>query len=77
MRQCLLEISGKTFRWQAVGRLEAEVGVSWACDDSIGSWFGQDVQRDAVWRFQGAIHCTMLFSYSSTDWLTMTLPGLL
>ena len=44
--------SWKILGWKAVGRLEAGVGVDWACDESVGSWFKQDVLRDAVWRFQ-------------------------
>ena len=47
------------FGWKAVGvDLGAGVGVGWTYNESVGSWFGRDVQRDAVWRFQGAIHCT-------------------
>lgn len=37
---------------------------------SPGSWLGM-CSKTAVWRFQGAMHCTRC---SSTEWLTMTLP---
>jgi hypothetical protein len=61
IRQCVLEISGKMFRWQAVGRLGARVGwldMWWVCSTLLEVGSGRK-QRDAAWHFQGAIvDCT-------------------
>jgi hypothetical protein len=38
--------------------LEPELEMIELGYDCVRSWFRQDVLRDAVWRFQGATHCT-------------------